>query len=78
MLVYYITSSEHGLSNIEKSRIKIAKLDELNDPCSVAQSLQGSGRIVSSIVCGCSWLMALSPGSAGYRSQRPLWPALRA
>lgn len=32
MRLYHFTSSNHALSNIENSRIKIAKLDELNDP----------------------------------------------
>lgn len=32
MRLYYFTKAEHALSNIEKRRIKISRLDQLNDP----------------------------------------------
>ncbi|WP_172961090.1 DUF2971 domain-containing protein [Asticcacaulis excentricus] len=32
MMFYYFTTATHGLSNIENSRLKIALIDQLNDP----------------------------------------------
>ncbi|MEN9894385.1 MAG: hypothetical protein RIR97_237 [Pseudomonadota bacterium] len=32
MLVYHFTSSKHGLENIEKRRLKVARILDLNDP----------------------------------------------
>ena len=32
MRVYYLTKKEHALSNLENNRLKISRLDDLNDP----------------------------------------------
>ena len=32
MLVYHLLTAEHALNDIENRRIKIAEIDQLNDP----------------------------------------------
>lgn len=61
MRAYHFVPADHGIENIKLRHLKIARLDDLNDPFEV--------RTVINVVTHMGWQF---PGSSG--PGKPIWP----